>query len=93
MLAARKQPTPWTGHGDAAVRVYGGLERGRPFPEQEPDADLVALILIHPDTEAPLTGTPHCPQALIHGTWTEAYRLLTHAFAGRAIDPDLNLEP
>lgn len=93
MLASRKQSAPWTGRGDAAVRIgERGLERGRPLPEQQPDTDPVALVLIHPDTEAALTSTLHCPQALIHGTWTQAYRLLTHALAGRTIDPDLTLE-
>ncbi|MFL4953286.1 hypothetical protein ACJ6WE_39845 [Streptomyces sp. MMS24-I31] len=93
MLAARKQPAPWTGRGDAAIRIgERGLERGRPIPGQQLDADPVALVLIHPDTETTLTGTLHCARSRIHGAWIAPYRLLTHALAGRTIDPDLNLE-
>ncbi|MFD4528431.1 hypothetical protein ACFWP7_31835 [Streptomyces sp. NPDC058470] len=93
LLAARKQPAPWTGRGDAAVRIgERGLERGRPLPEQHPDADPVALVLIHPDTETALTGTLHCARSRIHGAWIDPYRLLTHALAGQTIDPDLTLE-
>ncbi|MFF5315547.1 hypothetical protein [Streptomyces massasporeus] len=93
LLAARKQPAPWTGRGDAAVQIgERGLERGRPIPEQQPDADPVALVLIHPDTETALTGTLHCARSRIYGAWIDPYRLLTHALAGRTIDPDLTLE-
>lgn len=95
MLAARKQPAPWTGRGDVAVRITPdgrGLERGRPTEEQPADADPVALVLIHPDTETALTGTLHCARSRIHGAWIDPYRLLTHALAGRTIDPDLTLE-
>jgi hypothetical protein len=93
MLAARKEPAHWTGHGDVAVRIGAhGLERGHPLPEQQPDADPVVLVLLHPDTEAPLTGTLPCPRSLIHGAWTDPYRLLTHTLAGHTIDPDLTLE-
>ncbi|MFG2600738.1 hypothetical protein [Streptomyces sp. NPDC048462] len=89
MLAARQRPAPWTGRGDAAVRIG---ERGRPLPGQPADADPVALVLIHPDTEAALTGTLPCARSLIHGAWTDPYRLLTNALAGRTINPDLTLE-
>ncbi|WP_405622372.1 hypothetical protein [Streptomyces sp. NBC_01508] len=93
LLAARQQPTPWTGRGDAAVQVGGrGVERGRPLPDQPLDADPVALVLIHPDTEGALTGVLHCPRSRIHGAWTGPYRLLTHAFAGRTIDPAITLD-
>ncbi len=92
MLAARQRPTPWAGRGDAAVRIgERGLERGRPLPEQPADADPVALVLIHPDTETALTGTLHCAQARIHGAWTDPYRLLTHAFAGRDLPAGIDL--
>ncbi|WP_141747216.1 hypothetical protein [Streptomyces agglomeratus] len=92
MLTARQKPAPWTGHGDAAVRIgERGLERGRPLPEQRPDADPVALVLIHPDTETALTGTLHCARTRIHGAWTEPYRLLTHALAGRDLPHDIDL--
>ncbi|WP_327180361.1 hypothetical protein OG599_34825 (plasmid) [Streptomyces sp. NBC_01335] len=94
MLTARQRPTPWTGRGDVAVRIgeRGGLERGRPLTRQHPDADPVALVLIHPDTETALTSTLYCPRSRIHGTWTTPYRLLTHAHAGRTITPNLSLE-
>ncbi|MEU2346333.1 hypothetical protein ABZ745_31685 [Streptomyces sp. NPDC013082] len=89
MLAARQRPTPCTGRGDAAVQIGEcGLERGRPLPGQQPDADPVALVLIHPGTEAALTGTLPCARSLIHGAWTDPYRLLTHTLAGRTINPD-----
>lgn len=92
MLTARQRPAPWTGRGDVAVRIgERGLERGRPLPEQQPDTDPLALVLIHPDTEAALTGTLHCAQARICGAWTGPYRLLTHALAGRDLPVDVNL--
>ncbi|MFG3042884.1 hypothetical protein ACGFYZ_38895 [Streptomyces sp. NPDC048330] len=92
MLAARQRPAPWSGRGDVAVRIgERGLERGRPLPEQQPDADPVDLVLIHPDTETALTGTLHCARTRIHGAWTEPYRLLTHALAGRDLPPGIDL--
>ncbi|MBP5904633.1 hypothetical protein [Streptomyces scabiei] len=94
LLAASKRPAPWTGTGDIAVRVTRngrGLERGRPAKGQQPDADPVALVLIHPDTETALTSTLHCARIRIHGAWTEPYRLLTHALAGRDLPRDIDL--
>ncbi|WP_435271322.1 hypothetical protein [Streptomyces sp. 1222.5] len=94
MLTARQKPTPWTGHGDVAVRIARdgrGLERGRPAEGQPSDADPVALVLIHPDTETALTATLQCARTRIHGAWTGPYRLLTHAFAGRDLPPDIDL--
>ncbi|MER8233145.1 hypothetical protein [Streptomyces sp. NPDC094049] len=92
MLAARQRPVPWSGRGDAAVRIgERGLERGRPLPGQQPDADPVALVLIHPDTETTLTGTLRCARARVHGAWTGPYRLLTHALAGRELRVDIDL--
>ncbi|MGV9942449.1 hypothetical protein [Streptomyces sp. NPDC003401] len=70
MLTARQRPAPWTGRGDVAVRIAPdarALERGRPAEEQQPDADPVALVLIHPDTETALTSTLHCARTRIHG--------------------------
>ncbi|MFJ4576830.1 hypothetical protein ACIP4W_36600 [Streptomyces sp. NPDC088846] len=59
MLAARQRPARWTGHGDVAVRIgERGPECGRPLPEQPPDADPVALVLIHPDTGLALCQVP-----------------------------------
>lgn len=79
-------------YGDVAVRISErGLECGRPLPEQQPEADPVALVLIHPDTETDLTGTLHCVSTRIHGVWTAPYRLLTHAFAGRDLPTDIDL--
>ncbi|MFJ1601552.1 hypothetical protein [Streptomyces sp. NPDC088261] len=92
MLSALKKAAPWTGQGDIAVRIGEyGLERGRPLPEQQPDADPVALALIHPDTGTALTATLHCAQSRIHGAWTTPYRLLTHALAGRDLPADIDL--
>ncbi|MEU8842692.1 hypothetical protein AB0D97_26755 [Streptomyces roseus] len=91
LLAARRRPAPWTGRGDVAVRIgERGLERGRPLPEQQPDADPVALVLIH--TETILTSTLHCARPRIHGAWTTSYRLLTHALAELDLPP-LDLPP
>ncbi|WP_141747212.1 hypothetical protein [Streptomyces agglomeratus] len=62
MLTARQKPAPWTGHGDAAVRIgERGLERGRPLPEQRPDADPVALVLIHPAPRPPSPARSTAP--------------------------------
>ncbi|MEV2255871.1 hypothetical protein AB0I94_35840 [Streptomyces sp. NPDC050147] len=94
MLAARQRLVPWSGCGDVAVRIAPdarALERGRPAEGQKADADPVTLVLIHPDTETALTGTLHCARARIHGTWTEPYRLLTYALAGRGLPPDIDL--
>ncbi|MFF4138064.1 hypothetical protein ACFY1B_42820 [Streptomyces mirabilis] len=94
MLTARQRPTPWTGHGDVAVRITSDgrvLERGRPAEGQQPAADLVALVLIHPDNETALTSTLHCARTRIHGAWTDSYRLLTHTVAGRDLPPDIDL--
>ncbi|MEU8544726.1 hypothetical protein AB0C52_32815 [Streptomyces sp. NPDC048717] len=92
MLAARERPAPWTGRGDVAVRIgERGLERGRPLPDQQPETDPLALVLIHPDTETALTGTLHCARTRIHGGWADPYRLLTHAFAGRALPVGIDL--
>lgn len=92
MLTARQRPTPWIGRADAAVRIgEHGLERGRPLPKQQPDADPVALVLIHPDTETALTSTVLCARTRIYGAWTDSYRLLTHALAGRDLPPDIDL--
>ncbi|MER7983364.1 hypothetical protein [Streptomyces sp. NPDC095817] len=92
MLHARRNPAPWTGDGDIAVRIANrGLERGRPLPCWETDADLVALVLIHPDTEIPLTGTLSCARTRIHGAWATPYRLLTRALAGRDLPPGIDL--
>ncbi|MFI2292936.1 hypothetical protein [Streptomyces niveus] len=91
--APRRSGGAWSGSGDAAVRIgERGLERGRPAEGQPPDADPVVLVLIHPDTKTALTGPLHCPRSRIHGAWTDPYRLLIHALAGRTIDPDLTLE-
>lgn len=94
MLTAWQRPTPWTGHGDVAVRITPdarALERGRPTEGQQPGSDPVALVLIHPDTQTALTGTLHCARTRIHGAWTTSYRLLTHALAGRNLPPDIDL--
>jgi hypothetical protein len=94
MLAARQRPAPWTGHGDIAVRIghdARALARGRPVDGQPTDADPLALVLIHPDTEAVLTSTLACARSRIYGAWTAPYRLLTHAFAGRDLPPDIDL--
>ncbi|WP_254402626.1 hypothetical protein [Streptomyces sp. AC555_RSS877] len=92
MLTARQKPTPWTGRGDVAVRITPdarALERGRPTEGQQPDANPIALVLIHPDTETALTGTLHRARSWIHGAWADPYRLLTHALAGRDLPSDI----
>ncbi|MFD4578103.1 hypothetical protein ACFWNK_38070 [Streptomyces sp. NPDC058417] len=94
MLAARQRPAPWTGRGDVAVRITRdgrGLERGRPADSQQPDADPIALVLTHPDTETALTATLHCARTRIRCAWTEPYRLLTRTLAGRDFPPDIDL--
>ncbi|MEU6680908.1 hypothetical protein [Streptomyces sp. NPDC046925] len=92
MLTARRQPAPWTGRGDVAVRIgKHGLERGRPLAGEESGADPLALVLIHPDTQTALTATLHCTRARIHGAWAEPYRLLTHAVTGSHLPVGIDL--
>ncbi|WP_331718967.1 hypothetical protein OHU23_40955 (plasmid) [Streptomyces virginiae] len=50
----------------------------RPLPDQQPDADPIAL-LTHPDTETALTGT-------LHGAW-----MTPHTHAGRDLPPGIDL--
>ncbi|MFJ3637594.1 hypothetical protein [Streptomyces sp. NPDC090112] len=50
MLAARQRPAPWTGRGDAAVRIgERGLERGRSLPTQQPEVSPTVPVLHRPD--------------------------------------------
>ncbi|MGY4966638.1 hypothetical protein [Streptomyces sp. 900105245] len=50
MLAARQRPAPWTGRGDAPVRIdEHGLARGRSLPTQQPEASPIVPVLHHPD--------------------------------------------
>ncbi|MCX5079182.1 hypothetical protein OHA84_38220 (plasmid) [Streptomyces sp. NBC_00513] len=92
MLAARQRPASWTGRGDVAVRIgERGLERGRPLPEQKPDVDPVARVLIRPDAETAFTCTLHCVRTRIQGAWTESCHLLTHTLSGRDLPPDIDL--
>ncbi|MEU4898236.1 hypothetical protein AB0B12_38010 [Streptomyces sp. NPDC044780] len=88
MLEASKQPTPWTEDDDLAVQVPTGVERARLQPHQQPNADTVDLVLLHPDTQAVLTQPMPCPRSLILGPWDQAYRPLTHTAQGKEItDP------
>ncbi|MFS0696717.1 hypothetical protein [Streptomyces nitrosporeus] len=68
-----------------------GLERGRPLPEQQSDADHVALVLIYPDSETALISTLRCARTRTHGAWATSYRLLTHALAERELPPGIEV--
>ena len=87
MLSARRNPAPFTEGDDLAVQVPNGVERARPEPGQDLDADIVDLALINPDTGEVLTRPMSCPRTLILGPWETAYRALTHAAVGQQL-PD-----
>ena len=87
MLIARKEPAPWTEGDDLAVQVPNGVERARPEPGQDLSADVVQLVIVHPDTGEVLTQAMPCPRALVLGPWDMVYRALTHAAVGQQL-PD-----
>jgi hypothetical protein len=93
MLIARKEPAPWTEGDDLAVQVPNGVERARLQPGQDPGADIVDLVLIHPDTGEVLTRPMPCPRPLILGPWEQAYRPLTHAAVGQQLPDSAMSEP
>lgn len=103
MLAARKNPQPWTpgsGH-DIALRVGPFIERAHPRPGDDHGPDLIAVALVHPDTPHATAytnrytskGWLRCETATILGTWTPAYRMLTHAAAGLDLPADVGMAP
>lgn len=107
MLAARKDPQPWTPGtgGDIAVRVGPFVERAHPRPGDDHGPDLIAVALVHPDTPnaaAQLHGHQlgytskgwlRCETATILGVWESAYTPLTHASAGLNLPDDIGMAP
>ncbi|MGW2777261.1 hypothetical protein ACWC4C_32980 [Streptomyces olivaceoviridis] len=107
MLAALRNPQPWTPGGaqDIAVRVGPFIERAHTRPGDDHGPDMIAVTLVHPDT-------PHA-DAYLHGRqlgYTErgwlryettaivgvrqpGYVMLTHAAAGLPLPDDIGMEP
>ncbi|MFJ3728513.1 hypothetical protein ACIPYQ_38925 [Streptomyces sp. NPDC090045] len=100
MLAARKNPQPWTpGSGvDVAVRIGPFVERAHPRPGDD-HGPVIAVALVHPDTpHTPYdrrynTGWVRCETTAILGTWHPAYRMLTHAAAALDFPDDIGMRP
>ncbi|WP_331724022.1 hypothetical protein [Streptomyces sp. NBC_00005] len=107
MLAARKNPQPWTPgcNQDAAVRVGPFIERAQPRPGDDHGPDLIAVTLIHPDTPHAAAyrhghqlgytgrGWLRCETAAILGIWQPAYAMLTHAAADLPLPDDVGMPP
>ncbi|MFD4866876.1 hypothetical protein [Streptomyces sp. NPDC058412] len=100
MLAARKNPQPWTPDSgvDVAVRIGPFVERAHPRPGDN-RGPAIAVALVHPDTpHTPYdrrynTGWVRCETTAILGTWHPAYRMLTHAAADLNLPDDLGMRP
>ncbi|MGW6857792.1 hypothetical protein [Streptomyces xanthophaeus] len=100
MLAARKNPQPWTpdSGADIAVRIGPFVERAHPRPGDN-HGPIIAVALVHPDTpHTPYdrrynTGWVRCETRTILGTWDSAYRMLTHAAAELDLPDDIGMAP
>ncbi|AVH61730.1 MULTISPECIES: hypothetical protein [Streptomyces] len=107
MLAARKNPQPWTPgcNQDIAVRVGPFIERAHPIPGDDHGPDLIAVTLVHPDTPHAAAylhghqlgytdrGWLRCETAAILGIWQPAYTMLTHAAADLPLPDDVGMAP
>ncbi|MGW2612743.1 hypothetical protein ACWC4A_52145 [Streptomyces mirabilis] len=102
MLDARKNPQPWIpGSGqDIALRVGPFIERAQPRPGDDHGTDLIAVTLVHPDEPHAHYGDRYtrkgwlrCETRAILGTWTPAYRMLTHAAADLDLPDDVGMAP
>ncbi|WP_086796502.1 hypothetical protein [Streptomyces caniscabiei] len=107
LLAARKNPQPWTPgcNQDVAVRVGPFLERAQPRPGDDHGPDLIAVALRHPDTPHAAAylhghqlgytnrGWLRCETSKILGIWQPAYAMLTHAAADLPLPDDVGMAP
>ncbi|SFO07015.1 hypothetical protein SAMN04487980_10547 [Streptomyces sp. cf124] len=107
MLAARKNPQPWTPgcDQDVAVRVGPFVERAQPRPGDDHGPDLIAVTLVHPDTPSAAAylhghqlgytgkGWLRCETNAILGIWQPAYAMLTHAAADLPLPDDVGMSP
>ncbi|MFC7818707.1 hypothetical protein ACFUTR_29210 [Streptomyces sp. NPDC057367] len=106
MLAAVRNPQPWTpgGSQDIAIRVGPFVERAHTRPGDDHGPDMITVALVHP-------GTPHaasylhgrqlgytergwlrCPTNAILGVWQPGYAMLTHAAANLSLPDDVGME-
>ncbi|WP_331743117.1 hypothetical protein OG239_43095 (plasmid) [Streptomyces sp. NBC_00868] len=100
MLAACKDPQPWTPGSsvDVAVRIGPFVERAHPRLGDD-RGPVIAVALVHPDTpHTPYsrrfnTGWVRCETTAILGTWQPAYRMLTHAAAALDLPDDIGMRP
>lgn len=107
MLAARKNPQPWTpgNNQDIAVRVGPFVERAHTRPGDDHGPDMIAVALVHPDTPHAATylhgrqlsytnrGWLRCKTTAILGLWHPAYTMLTHAAASLPLPDNIGMEP
>ncbi|MCZ4098038.1 hypothetical protein [Streptomyces sp. H39-C1] len=107
MLAAVRDPQPWTPDQslDIAVRVGPFIERAHPRPGDDHGTELIAVILVHPDTGHAAAhhyghqlgytsrGWLRCETTAILGTWQPAYVMLTHAAANLPLPSDVGMDP
>jgi hypothetical protein len=105
LLAARKNPQPWTPgcNQDVAVRVGPFIERAQPRPGDDHGPDLIAVALRHPDTPHAAAylhghqlgytgrGWLRCDTSRILGIWQPAYAMLTHAAADLPLPEDVGM--
>lgn len=94
LLAALKNPLPWTGNEDVAVQIGPFIERGRPRPGDDHGPTALAVALVDPqDGGRPIgTGWLRCDRQLIIGAWHPDFWPLTHTANGLPL-PDQPLPP
>ncbi|MGJ5899246.1 hypothetical protein ACSCBZ_46015 [Streptomyces niveiscabiei] len=106
-LTALRNPEPWTPGSarDIAVRVGPFIERAHTRPGDDHGPDMIAVVLVHPDTPhagAYLHGRQlgytergwlRCETTAILGFWQPGYAMLTHAAADLPLPDDVGMEP
>ncbi|MER6074630.1 hypothetical protein ABT187_38615 [Streptomyces sp. NPDC001817] len=107
MLAALRNPEPWTPGGaqDIAVRIGPFVERAHTRPGDDHGPDMIAVALVHPDTPHAAAylhgrqlgyterGWLRCETTAILGVWQPGYAMLTHAAAGLPLPDDVGMAP
>lgn len=107
LLAAMREPQPWTPgcSQDVAVHVGPHLERVHPRPGDDQGPDLIAVSLVHPDAPHAWThrhgrelgyngrGWLRCKTTAILGIWQPAYAMFTHAAADQTLPDDVGMDP